>query len=125
MFIGNKTKGRIPRIVVDHERESKTMWYSKIADLYDGLVQFDDDIPFFIDYCTRANGRTLELMSGTGRVSISLLEAGFELTCVDSSAEMLDRLRTKLSDRSLEAKIILEDTRYLDLPREYEAGMVQ
>jgi SAM-dependent methyltransferase len=100
------------------------MWYSKIADLYDGLVQFDEDIPFFIDYCTRANGHTLELMAGTGRVSISLLEAGFELTCVDSSAQMLDRLCTKLSDRSLEAKIILEDVRFLNLPQEYEAAII-
>jgi len=100
------------------------MWYSRIADLYDGLVQFDEDIPFYIDYCTRANGRTLELMSGTGRVSISLLEAGFELTCVDSSAAMLDQLSTKLRDRSLEAKIILEDVRFLDLPQEYEAAIL-
>ena len=40
------------------------MWYSGIADLYDGLVQFDDDIPFFIDQCTRIGGPVLELMAG-------------------------------------------------------------
>lgn len=92
------------------------MWYSRIADLYDGLVQFDDDIPFFLEKCKEAPGPVLELMAGTGRVSIPLLEAGVELTCVDSSAEMLECLRGKLNERNLKARVVEADVRRLRLP---------
>jgi len=99
-------------------------WYSSIADLYDGLVRFDEDIPFFVDYCSRSDGQVLELMSGTGRVSISLLEAGHELTCVDSSPEMLECFRAKLRARKLSAKIFLQDVRHLTLPQEYKTAII-
>ena len=49
----------------------------------------DADIPFFREMCADATGDVLELMSGTGRVSLPLLRAGVTLTCVDYSAEML------------------------------------
>ena len=100
------------------------MWYTEIADLYDAVVQYDEDIPFFIEQCKNINGPVLELMSGTGRVSIPLLEAGVRLTCVDSSPEMLEILQEKLGARRLSAKVIQADVRLLDLPAEFPLAII-
>ncbi len=83
--------------------------FSRIADLYDTYVQVDFDIPFFLQETRKCSGEVLELMSGTGRVSLPLVEAGVRLTCVDKSAEMLTILRHKLAARNLSANIVQAD----------------
>ncbi len=70
-----------------------------VAALYDAYVTADLDVAFFSDEARRAGGPVLELMSGTGRLSIPLMEAGAELTCVDRSRGMLDVLSKKLAAR--------------------------
>ena len=57
------------------------MDYSLIADLYDSYVQTALDTPFFLGETRNVKGEVLELMAGTGRVSIPLLEQGVRLTC--------------------------------------------
>lgn len=93
--------------------------YGRIADLYDEFVRTTVDIPFFLDEARRASGPVLELMSGTGRVSLPLVEAGAELTCVDYSPEMLAVLETKLDERGLSATVDVADVRELDLGRRF------
>jgi len=100
------------------------MWYERIADLYDGLVQFDDDFGFFLDHCRRADGPVVELMAGTGRLSLPLLEAGIDLTCVDLSEAMLAELRAKLARRDLSARIVHGDVRSLGLPADYALAIL-
>jgi ubiquinone/menaquinone biosynthesis C-methylase UbiE len=67
--------------------------YDCVADIYDLYVTSDLDIGFYLEEATKVQGKVLELMCGTGRVSISLLEAGVDLTCVDASKGMLARLQ--------------------------------
>ncbi len=98
--------------------------YASMADLYDSCVHFDDDIPFFRDICSAVEGPVLELMAGTGRVSIPLLEAGVELTCVDYSEEMLAVLRAKLERSNLSARVIKQDVRYLDLDSRFALAIL-
>jgi SAM-dependent methyltransferase len=93
--------------------------YDRIADLYDTYVNTDYDIPFFLAAAGQAAGPVLELMSGTGRVSVPLAEAGVDLTCVDASAEMLAVLRRKLDQRGLQAAVHCMDVRALALPQKY------
>jgi SAM-dependent methyltransferase len=69
-------------------------------------------------------GKVLELMCGTGRVSIPLLEAGVDLTCVDASAGMLARLEERLLARKLEARVVRADVRHLDLGEKEEFELV-
>ena len=78
------------------------MDYRKVASVYDTYVRTEFDVPFFIEEA-RAGESVLELTSGTGRLSIPLIEAGVKLTCLDSSREMLSVLRQKLAAKSLEA----------------------
>ncbi|HSN68315.1 MAG TPA: class I SAM-dependent methyltransferase, partial [Thermoanaerobaculia bacterium] len=56
--------------------------YDSVAALYDAYITTDFDVAFFADEVRRSRGPVLELMSGTGRLSIPLIEAGAELTCV-------------------------------------------
>lgn len=58
----------------------------------------------------------LELMAGTGRVSLPLAEAGVRLTCVELSGAMLARLRAKLAASGLTASLVEMDVRRLALP---------
>ena len=94
--------------------------YDRIADLYDAFVQTNLDVPFFINEARKANGDILELMAGTGRVTLPLVEAGLPVTAVDYSHEMLERLRQKLDARGLSAEICQADIRHLDLGRHFQ-----
>jgi len=46
------------------------MNYNHVADLYDIAIQVDFDLPFFLDQVRGVSGPILELMCGTGRVSL-------------------------------------------------------
>lgn len=96
------------------------MDYERIAHLYDSYVQSDFDIDFFLERTGKAAGKVLELMAGTGRVSIPLLEAGVDLTCVDSSPAMLKVLQRKLQDKKISATVIEMDVRELALGEKFE-----
>ena len=99
--------------------------YDSVADIYDLYVTSDLDIGFYLEEATKVQGKVLELMCGTGRVSISLLEAGVDLTCVDASAGMLARLQERLRARELEARVVRADVRHLDLgEEEFELALV-
>ncbi len=93
--------------------------YSLISDLYDSYVTTTLDVPFFLDQA-RGCREVLELMSGTGRVSIPLLEAGVQLTCVDSNPAMLARLRAKVEARGLRADTREMDVCALDIGRRFD-----
>ncbi|MCP4655303.1 MAG: class I SAM-dependent methyltransferase [bacterium] len=96
------------------------MDYERLATLYDTYVQVDFDRAFFLEEAGKASGEVLELMAGTGRLSIPLAEAGARLTCVDQSAGMLDVLREKLEQRGLSARVHEMDVCDLDLHQRFE-----
>ncbi len=94
--------------------------WSRIADLYDNYVQSNLDIPLFLDQARKTSGDVLELMSGTGRVSLPLVEAGVRLTCMDASPEMLAILREKLAKRKLTAPVYQMDVREMNLGKQFD-----
>jgi len=105
-----------------YRREENTLMsdavpYDRIAELYDACVQVTLDVPFYLEQAARTNGPVLELMAGTGRVSLPLIKAGVDLTCVDYSADMLDVLRRKLYGQGLSAALHKMDERKLKLNR--------
>ena len=89
--------------------------YDYIADLYDIYVPVTFDIDFFVTETNKTSGEVLELMSGTGRVSIPLIEAGVKLTCVDLSAELNAILENKLRQMRLKADVYQMDVCELEL----------
>ena len=78
------------------------MDYSRVAQFYDAYVRTDFDVSFFLEEAKEAS-QVLELMSGTGRLSVPLIEAGMSLTCVDNSPDMLAFLQKKLAEKALSA----------------------
>jgi SAM-dependent methyltransferase len=98
--------------------------YDSIAEIYDLYVTADYDVPFFVSEARRVKGPVLELMAGTGRLSLPLIEAGAALTCVDSSQGMLDVLSRKLARRGLHADVHCMDVRRLDLPSRFALAVL-
>ena len=99
------------------------MDYSRIARFYDAYVTTDFDVAFFVREAAGASS-VLELMCGTGRVSIPLIEAGVSLTCVDNSPEMLAGLRRKLADRGLSACVRDMDVCDLSFERQFDLAII-
>jgi SAM-dependent methyltransferase len=89
--------------------------FDKVADLYDYYVKVEFDVDFFLQEAKRIDGRVLELTCGTGRVSIPLLQAGVDLTCVDYSEGMLAVLRKKLQKNRLSCRVFNMDITELSL----------
>lgn len=98
--------------------------YGIVADLYDTYVPATDDINFFVNEAKKCSGRVLELMAGTGRVSLPIVQAGVNLTCVDISAELLAVLRDKLVRQNLSAEVVQADVRELDLGKQFDLVMI-
>jgi SAM-dependent methyltransferase len=94
--------------------------YDYIADLYDIYVPVTFDIDFFVKETKKSSGEVLELMSGTGRVSIPLIEAGVKLTCVDLSAELNAILENKLHQMGLKADVYQMDVCELELQKKFD-----
>jgi ubiquinone/menaquinone biosynthesis C-methylase UbiE len=76
---------------------TKSIEWDRVAPFYDNYAQATFDIQFFVQEATKIPGEVLELMAGTGRVSLPLVKAGVHLTCVDNTPEMLAILRQKLA----------------------------
>lgn len=94
--------------------------WDQIADLYDLFNRADFDIPFFLGEAGSTSGEVLELMAGTGRVSLALARAGARLTCVDRSPKMLEVLRRKLERGGLAATVLQADVRALKLGKTFD-----
>ncbi len=74
--------------------------YNRIAYYYDLEYQkITYDLDFYREIARRvgANARLLELACGSGRVALPLLKAGFQVTGLDLSEEMLRLARQKLT----------------------------
>lgn len=85
---------------------SPALDYDRIAHLYDAFVRTEADLPFWLEECSTFPGTVLELMCGTGRLSLPLRRAGIDLACVDSSLSMLGVLRGKLAAGGLSAPLV-------------------
>lgn len=98
--------------------------YDDVAELYDAYVAADYDVAFFTEEVRRAAGPVLELTSGTGRLSLPLIEAGADLTCVDVSRGMLAVLEGKLVARGLRAEVVCGDVCHLALPPRFALAVL-
>jgi SAM-dependent methyltransferase len=98
--------------------------YSQFADLYDALVRFEEDLPFFVAEAKSVAGDVVDLMCGTGRVAVPLLAEGVPVTCVDRSPDMLGILRANLARRGLEARVVEADVSALPLASRFSLAII-
>lgn len=72
--------------------------YETLARYYDQIhASLTVDLPFILKMAEEQGGPLLELGSGTGRLLIPLAEAGFQITGIDNSPEMLEIARRRLA----------------------------
>jgi len=95
--------------------------YDHIARYYDlSHDRLTDDIPYLLALAREAEGPLLELGCGSGRLLAPLARAGFHVTGVDSSPEMLSRARARLAgepaDVRARVRLVEGDVRTLALP---------
>ena len=98
--------------------------YDYIADLYDIYVPVTFDVDFFLQETQKVSGEVLELMAGSGRVSLPLIEAGVKLTCVDLSTGLNQILKEKLQKKGLIADVYTMDVCELDLQKQFEMVII-
>lgn len=97
---------------------NKNIDFGFVADIYDSYVNVDFDIPFYKALCKKYSGSILELMCGTGRVSVPLIKDGFNLTCVDYSQEMLDVFAGKIAGKDI--SLFCQDVSEFDIGKEFD-----
>ncbi len=95
--------------------------FDEVADIYDSYVNVAIDIPFFLKETEGFDSEILELMCGTGRVSVPLLESGRIMTCVDYSRAMLHTFQKKIETKKYKnnVKLVEMDVTKLDLNRKF------
>jgi SAM-dependent methyltransferase len=95
--------------------------FDRVARYYDAHVTATLDLEFWVEMCRRYGGPHLELMCGTGRISMSVLRAGIPLTCVDYCGQLLERLRKKIAAEPglAAAELIEADVRELAMTRRF------
>lgn len=69
--------------------------YDPLADLYDLEYAHEYDLPFWLALAAREGGPVVEWGAGTGRLSVPLAAAGFDVTAVEASEVMIERGRAK------------------------------
>jgi len=82
-----------------------------------------NDVPFWLSLAEEADGETLEIACGTGRVLLPLARAGLRVTGLDVSEAMLAVARRKLGGEPAEvserAKLIHGDMTQFDLGKQF------
>ena len=96
--------------------------YVDYAEYYDFDPNPKIDLDFYLEYAkltSLSRGPILELACGSGRLTIPIAEAGFEIYGLDLSANMLAICRTKVESKNLtdNVHLSLANITEFDLPR--------
>lgn len=91
------------------------------ANIYDGMNTNLGDLDFYKRWLpANKNTQILELCCGTGRLTIPIAMAGYDITGVDFTYSMLKKAKDKASEAGLEVKFIESDIKTLELPHKYD-----
>ena len=111
-------------------RSAAQRYHDRVAGRYDGI--YDDAYWAWHDRLTwehlrahlprNLSAKTLDLGCGTGKWGPKLLEAGYAVTFVDLSAEMLDQVRAKIAGASFERRAAFVHADLMNLADLPDAG---
>ena len=73
------------------------------------------DLDLWRSLADEAGGPILDLGCGTGRIALDLAQRRFEVTGVDSDAELVDALRARAQERGLHVDAVAADARSFEL----------
>ncbi|MBD1382161.1 class I SAM-dependent methyltransferase [Metabacillus arenae] len=99
--------------------------YSELAtevyDLDKPLGHTFGDIEYYKKRLKSVSGHVLEPGTGSGRVLIPLLEAGFKVEGLDHSVHMLQSCRGRCEERGIKPTLYQMEMHHFKLPKKYEA----
>lgn len=101
--------------------------FDRFARFYDlDYESFQEDVAMYLGFAEHTGGPLLELGCGTGRLLAPLAEAGYDVTGVDLSAEMLAIARSKLEMEGLSgrARLVQADMREVRLEQRYRLAFI-
>jgi SAM-dependent methyltransferase len=78
-----------------------------------------EELAFYCHHIEAAQPPVLEVMCGSGRFLVPLLESGVDIDGVDLSEDMLAACRAKCDRRGVNPALHLQRVRELELPRRY------
>jgi SAM-dependent methyltransferase len=89
--------------------------YAEIVAFYDlEHDQFDDDLECLLNFVVSTGDPVLELGAGSGRVMAAIAGAGYRVTGIDTSTEMLAAARSRLRSPKLNKRSTLVELSMLD-----------
>ncbi|MCP4129895.1 MAG: class I SAM-dependent methyltransferase [bacterium] len=96
------------------------------SDLYSDPVHYDahykdyvKDIKFYLRQISFYGEPVLELGCGTGRITIPIAEAGYDITGLELLSPMVDHAKKKAADKGLSIEFIRADCRDFNLERKF------
>lgn len=91
------------------------------ANIYDGLNTFLSDLRFYKKWLPKnKEAKILELCCGTGRLTVPIAKAGYNICGVDYTSSMLEQAKVKASEAGLEINFIEADIRSLNLQEKFD-----
>jgi len=94
--------------------------YDRLADWYDGYCRWTGDLAFFRRVVEDIDGRVLELMAGTGRVTRAIAAENENVVAVDSSVGMIAVASRVLQAEGARARLVVGDVRSLPVAGPFE-----
>jgi len=100
------------------------MPFNAIARYYDqDDGRIEEDIPMILGFAQKTGGPILDMGAGTGRLTIALAQAGYEVTGVDSASEMLAIAAQKLEEAGLSRRVILVEMDFTEVEFDQKFGL--
>jgi SAM-dependent methyltransferase len=105
--------------------DGKPSYTAEYAPFYEALTgaATRDDVPFYVERASGADGPVLELACGTGRVHLDLLAAGVDADGFDRSAATLRELRRSARERGLDPAVWQADMTAFAVDRAYDLAI--
>jgi len=98
--------------------------YERAAAVYDDYCVYSGDVEYLVATARGTAGPVLELMAGTGRVTLPLAAAGARVVAVDASPAMLARLAAKVRAAALAASPLGADVRALPVTERFRLALL-
>jgi len=118
--------GQLEINILDRKKDKMKSKY-KVGDLiydanvYDGMNTNLTDLKFYKKWLPKdRNASILELCCGTGRLTIPVAKAGYNISGVDIMSSMLEQAKVKAMESNLEINFIQADIRSLELHKKYD-----
>ncbi|MBL1230833.1 class I SAM-dependent methyltransferase [Enterococcus sp. BWB1-3] len=100
------------------------MTYKTFAFVYDEVMDealYEQWLAFSMRHLPKQTKRILELACGTGRLAVDFAEAGFEVTALDLSEEMLAIASKRSNEKDMDIQFVQGDMLELSEVGQYEA----